>query len=69
MTSPTQIRSTYRDHPHVARAVRIGGVDRLALLAEIQKHGIELNQAGLQLFATSGPLLRTAPVPYPVPEK
>ena len=52
MTPPTQIRSTYRDHPHVARAVRIGGVDRLALLAEIQKHGIELNQAGLQLFAT-----------------
>jgi hypothetical protein len=51
MTPLTEARSTYLDHPHVARAVRIGGVGRLELLAEIQRNRIALNQAGLELFA------------------
>lgn len=51
MTPLRETSSTYRDYPHVARAVRIGGMGRLELLAEIQKNGIELNQAGLELFA------------------
>ncbi len=38
----------------------------LLLLVTSTREGIE---AGLHLFATDGPLLRTAPVPYPVPEK
>jgi hypothetical protein len=54
MTPLMEARPTCRDHPHVARAVRIGGVGRLALLAEIQRNGIELNQTGLELFANDG---------------
>ena len=51
MTPSTGTPSTCRDHPLVTRAVRIGGMGRLELLEEIQKNGIELNQAGLELFA------------------
>jgi len=38
----------------------------LQLLVTSTRDGIE---AGLRLFATDGPLLQTAPVPYPIPEK
>ena len=47
MTAP----STYADCPFVARAVRIGGIGKRELLAEFQQCGIELNEAGRELFA------------------
>ncbi len=52
-----QLQATHGDEVlelHLANArrpVRIGGMDRLELLAELQKNGIELNPAGLELFA------------------
>ena len=36
---------------NACRSVRIGGLGRLELLTELQKSGIELNPAGLELFA------------------
>ena len=50
MTVPAETPPTYRDHPHVMRSVRIGGLSRLELLAELQRNEIELNPAGLELF-------------------
>ena len=38
----------------VARAVRIGGIDKGELLARLYQEGVELNAAGLALFAHSG---------------
>ena len=46
MTAP----STYADCPFVVRAVRIGA-SATRLLAEFQQCGIELNEAGHELFA------------------
>lgn len=51
MTALAETPPTYRDHPHVVRSVRIGAMVRLELLAELQRNGIELNQAGLELFS------------------
>ena len=51
MTALSETPSTYRDHPHMVRSVRIGGLSRLQLLAELQRNKIELNKAGLELFA------------------
>jgi hypothetical protein len=54
-TPPETVASSGHDgdHPLGARAVRIGGMGRLELLAEIQRKGVEVNQAGLDLFADS----------------
>lgn len=51
MTELVEKSSTYRDQPHLVGSVRIGGMGRLDLLTELQKNGIALNQAGLELFA------------------
>jgi len=50
MTPPTTVASNYPACPFVRRAVRIGGLGKRELLAEIQKGGIELNEAGLALI-------------------
>lgn len=51
MTEPEQPKTTDHDHPYGGRSVRIGGIGRLELLTELQRNEIELNQAGLELFA------------------
>jgi hypothetical protein len=52
-TTPAETPLTYRDHPHVVRSVRIGGMNRLELLAELQRNNVELNQSGLELFTNN----------------
>lgn len=51
MTAHSEIPSSYRDCPHLIRSVHIGGLDRPELLTELRRNGIELNTAGLELFA------------------
>ncbi|MBF2055122.1 MAG: helicase [Candidatus Sericytochromatia bacterium] len=45
------LTNSYRDQPCIIRSVCIGGMGRRELLAELQINGIELNAAGLELFA------------------
>jgi len=45
---------TFPDCPFVARSVRIGGTSKRELLERLRSGGIELNEAGRELFAHDG---------------
>ena len=49
--SPAEVPPIYPTCPSIARAVRVGGVSKRELLAQFQRCGIELNEAGQTLFA------------------
>lgn len=56
LPSPSQLvkeNRLYPNCPSVARNVRIGGMGKLALLDEMEKHGIQMNEAGKALFANA----------------
>lgn len=55
-----QAGAIYPDCHAVARTVRMGGTSKSELLAELQCHGIQLNEYGRDLFAHS--LFTTSPV-------
>ena len=52
--APSEINQPHPNRNFVARNVRIGGVDKSALLNEMERHRIKLNEAGKALFAYSG---------------
>jgi hypothetical protein len=52
--------AVYPDCPTVARTVRVGGMSKHALLAELQRNGIQLNEYARNLFAHGG--FTTSPV-------
>src|ERR1700722_19046861 len=51
MVSPTETSSNSQGLPSVRRVVRIGGMSKLELLAELQNRGIECNDSARTLFA------------------
>jgi hypothetical protein len=49
---PTEMLSIYPNCRAVYRAVAVGGVKKLELQKELQRHGVEINEAGRTLFAS-----------------
>ena len=52
MNPPTAVCSLYPNCPTVSRAIAVGGRSKRELLEALQRHGVEVNEAGRTLFSS-----------------